>query len=57
MSKTSTPQFTSVRQRRSTIRRQQAVPKPTTIAFLKQFARAYTFEPSVCQALGGYVAN
>ena len=32
-------------------------PKKTTVNFLKQFARVYTFTPMVTASLGGFVAN
>jgi len=57
MDKTSTPQLTSPRRRTSMRNDKQATPKPSTVEFLRQFARAYTFEPCLGCALGNIIAN
>lgn len=57
MDKTYTPQLPSARKRRNTSHNQSLNPKPTTIAFLRQFARAYSFDSRISVSLGGYIAN
>ncbi|MDE6305939.1 MAG: hypothetical protein K2L90_05045 [Muribaculaceae bacterium] len=58
MDKTSTPSLPPVRRHRNTPRNSKPLaPKPSTIAFIQQFARAYSFEPRISHSLGGYIAN
>ncbi|MDE7025066.1 MAG: hypothetical protein K2O88_04205 [Paramuribaculum sp.] len=55
MHKTSTPKSPSVSAKQSAT--QHAGPSDKTIAFLKQFARAYTHLPSGKPQLAGFIAN
>ena len=35
----------------------RTLPSKSTIAFIRQFARAYSYQPVLGGALGGFVAN
>jgi len=57
MNNDSTPLKTSSRPRRQSQSGCNPAPRKSTIAFIRQFARAYSCAPTLPVALGGFVAN
>ncbi|MEF2643310.1 MAG: hypothetical protein U0M50_04505 [Paramuribaculum sp.] len=55
MQETSTPKKSS-RQKPGSIRRENS-PRKSTLAFLRQFARCYSYEPSLAPSLQGLIIN
>ena len=53
MQKTST----KIKQEETSMQQVEIRPRRSTVEFIKQFARAYTFNPLLTVGLGGFIAN
>lgn len=49
--------FTQVKQEGSNMQQVEIRPRQSTVEFIKQFARVYSFNPFLKVGLGGFIAN